>query len=472
MDAITEPIRIITNPKQKGYRPRTWIATAGVFILMAADGVRAGLGWWGWFIVFALVWAPAMVLLFRSNLRRLWGLIPLSLLALHLLMLLSILWSAYPFYTFRVLGLQFGLTLFGLFLVIRFDWRELLRIFANVIRVILGASILFELYAGLINKRIWPLVFDNPGHGVVHPSYYWSEANIFKGERIQGIVANANTLAAIAMVGVILFGVEHMIFGVARWVSWLSILLAAANIALTKSAGIGFALIAVLLAGVVSIAAEGKDRDTRHKYYRLAWTFSGIVLFFVLVYRQEVFTFIGKSPDMTGRSGIWKNVLALVVERPLQGWGWVTYWIPGIKPFKGLGIVHGVEYYQSHNVYLEVLFQLGAIGLALFLALLAVAFVKAWRLAVRHTNPLYLWPILLLVGLMAQNLTESRMIVEIGWLYLVIITVKVNEPLNALEPVGRSPKRLKITPKPLRPIIFGKRFSSAKGEPNGLPTKE
>jgi hypothetical protein len=456
MPAITEPIRIITDPRKKGYRPRTWVATGGVFILMAADGVRAGLGWWGWFIAFAIFWAPAMALLLRSKLRQLWGQLPLSLLGIHALMVLSLIWSAYTFYTFRVLGLQIGLTLFALFLAARFDWRELLSIFANVIRVILASSLVFELYAGITNKRILPLVFDNPGTGAAHTTYFWSEANIFKGERIQGIVANANTLAAIAMVGIIIFSVEHMIFGVARWLSWLGIFMAAATIALTKSAGIGFALIAVIVAAVVSISAEGKDRETRHRYYRLALAFSGIVLFFVLVYRNEVFTFIGKSPDMTGRSGIWKNVMALVAQRPIQGWGWVSYWIPGVAPFKGLGIVHGVEYYQAHNAYIEMFFQLGVVGLALLLTLLVVAFVKLWRLAVRHTNPLYLWPILLLVGLMAQSLTESRLLVEIGWVYLVLITVKVNEPVDALEPVGRSPKRAKLIPKKLRTLVLKK----------------
>jgi O-antigen ligase len=452
MDAITEPVRIIPDPRTKGYRLKTWLATSGVFILMAADGVRAAVGWWGWFIVFAIVWLPAIILLARSNLRRLFGQLPLSLIGLHALMLLSLLWSAYQFYTFRVLGLQFGLTIFALFLTVRFDWRELLRIFANVIRVVLGGSLILELYAALSHQKISPLVFDQ-AVGATAPSYYWSEGNLFNGERIQGIVANANTLAAIAMVGVILFAVEQMIFGVSRWLSWVSLSMAIATVALTKSAGIGFALITVILAAIVSFAAEGKDRETRHRYYRLALTGSGIVLFFILVYRNEVFTFIGKSPDMTGRSGIWKNVLGLVAEKPIQGWGWVSYWIPGVKPFKGLGIVHGVEYYQAHNAYIEMFFQLGAIGLALFLALLLVAFVKIWRLAVRHTNALYLWPILLFVGLLAQNVSESRMLVEIGWVYIVLLTVKVNEPVDALEPIGRSTKRQKLIPKPLRRFI-------------------
>jgi len=165
-----------------------------------------------------------------------------------------------------------------------------------VIRVILGSSILFELYAGITNKRIWPLVYDNPGHGVRHASYYWSEANIFKGERIQGIVGNANTLAAIAMVGLILFVVEHMIYGVPRIASVVSVALAASNIALTKSAGIGFALVAVLLAGIVSIAAEGKDRDTRHRYYRVTWTIAGIALFLCWFIAKRFSLLSAKAP--------------------------------------------------------------------------------------------------------------------------------------------------------------------------------
>jgi hypothetical protein len=64
---------------------------------------------------------------------------------------------------------------------------------------------------------------------------------------------------------------------------------------------------------------------------------------------------------------------------------------------------------------------------------------------------------LLLVGLMTQSLTESRILVEMGWVYLVIVTVKVNEPVDSLEPVGRSTKRAKLIPKQLRNLISKKR---------------
>ncbi|MEN9747873.1 MAG: hypothetical protein RLZZ603_565 [Actinomycetota bacterium] len=78
------------------------------------------------------------------------------------------------------------------------------------------------------------------------------------------------------------------------------------------------------------------------------------------------------------------------------------------------------------------------------MALLTLTFIKLWRLGVRHTSPLYLWPVLVYVALLAQNLTESRLIVELGWVLLVILAVKVNEPAELLEPRGDEPKRLRM----------------------------
>ncbi|MEY4437512.1 MAG: hypothetical protein RL100_976, partial [Actinomycetota bacterium] len=70
--------------------------------------------------------------------------------------------------------------------------------------------------------------------------------------------------------------------------------------------------------------------------------------------------------------------------------------------------------------------------------------IKLWRLAVRHTVALYLWPVLVFVGLVVWSLTESRMLIEIGWVLLSLFAIKVNEPEEKLEPRGRSSKRLRI----------------------------
>lgn len=449
MNALTQPIRIVFNTREPGYRTKTWFAYVAVFTLLAGDAVRYSIGWAGWGVLLGLLGIGIFTLFFRSKKAGLEGAMvwfsrmPVLLYLLLGWMLASATWSAYQPVTALALVAQYATTMLGVFLAGMFSWRHLLRIFANVIRTIIFSSIVFELIAAFTGP-IAPIFGNYEGDRPPAPEYYWSRGNLLEGERIQGIVGNSNLLAYVAMLGLVIFAVEYAILAGPRWLAVVGLAGSALCLALAKSAGIGFAMAAIVAAAIVSIAAEGKDRDTRHRYYRFAWFTAGAVGFFVLVYRAQVFEFFGKSPDMTGRSGIWKLVLGLIGERPNLGWGWISYWVPGVKPYDGLVVIKGVPYFQAHNAYLDMWLQLGLVGLVLFLGLLVVTFVKLWRLAVRHTSVLYLWPILVFVGLLAQNLTESRMLIEMGWAFLVLFAIKANEPSEALEPKGRSPKRARL----------------------------
>ena len=445
MTALTRPIRVVFNTREPGYRAKTWVASLGVFTLMAGDSVRYSIGWWGWGAVLVSLLSLSLYLFARQQPSVTLGEVPWTLWAVLGWMSLSIIWSAYTAVSALAVFSQLATTAFALFLVGLFSWRHLLRIFANVIRFILASSLLFELIAAaIVRGPIAPIFKNYEGDKPPAEAYYWIQGNLFDGDRIQGIVGNSNLLAFVAMLGVITFAIEYAIIGTQRWISALSLLASFATILLAKSAGIGFAMTAVAVAAIVSIAAEGKDRDIRHKYYRIAWAFAGTVAVVVLFYRAEVFEFFGKSPDMTGRSGIWKLVLGLIGQRPVAGWGWTGHWMPGVEPFEGLVVIGNVPYYQAHNGYLDVAMQLGFIGAGLFAIMLLITFIKLWRLAVRHTVALYLWPILIFVGLGVWSLTESRMLIEIGWVILMVFVVKVNQPEEMLEPRGRSPKRARM----------------------------
>jgi O-antigen ligase len=445
MNALTKPIRVVFNTNEPGYRAKTYTASVGIYVLLAGDSLRYSIGWFGWGAVLAALFATSMFLFFKNEPVQALKLIPWPLWVLFAWMALSTIWSAYPAFTALATFAQLATTAFALFLVSLFSWRHLLRIFANVLRFTLLASFIMEfIAAAILQGPIAPIFKNYSGEKPPAAAFYWIQGHLFDGERIQGIVGNSNLLAFVGMLGVVVFLVEFAIIGTKRWVSAWSITTALLAILLAKSAGIGFAMSAIAVAAVVSIAAEGKDRDTRHKYYRIAWAFAGTIAILVAVYRVEVFEFLGKSPDMTGRSGIWKLVLGLLEQKPVLGWGWISHWVPGVKPFEGLVYIKNVPYYQAHNAYLDVAMQLGLIGAAIFALILLTTFVKLWRLAVRHTSALYLWPILIFVGLCVWSLTESRMLIEIGWVLLMLFSIKVFEPDRLLEPVGHSPKRVRI----------------------------
>jgi len=142
---------------------------------------------------------------------------------------------------------------------------------------------------------------------------------------------------------------------------------------------------------------------------------------------------LGKSSDLTGRFDIWRSVTELASERTGFGWGWVGYWVPWVEPFQGLAVRNGVAYLQAHNAWLDVWLQLGIVGLVLFAALVLATTWRAWflavdrpRLGVSNTAPFRasaLLPLLIMTALLAQSVAESRLLVEYGWLLLIVMAV-------------------------------------------------
>lgn len=417
--------------------------------LFAEDFVRPSFPWVIWSAIALSSLVGATYFLLKADWRRVIRQVPIELLLLLALMIGSAPWSAYAADTVNSFLIQIGLTVIGLFFVACFSWRQIFGIFANAIRVIVFGSFLVELIASTFKGSL--VVLLPPGEEEFKNTLA-NAGHLFDGGRIQGILGNANLVAAWALIGVITFAIELAIRKDIRWISVTSLAASVALIAVARSAGIIFASLAVLAAAAVSLLAEGKEKVVRHRYYRFAWTIAGIAVFFVLVFRRPVFEFLGKSPDMTHRSEIWRRVYSLISQRPLEGWGFTGVWVPGVKPYEGLVVINSEPYYQAHNAYLDIWLQLGAVGLLLFVALLTRTFVKTWRLGVHHTNPLYLWPLLLLVTQLVRGITESRLLIQSAMLMLIIFAVKAFDPEELLEEKTKLTKIKKLDELRKRPI--------------------
>jgi O-antigen ligase len=438
---ITQPIRISFDARSRRYRAGVLLAYPGLFLVMAGDAVRYSIGWAGWSVAVVLTILASVWFLWafdsRPTLRR----VP-SLLYLFLFWLgLSVIWSQYLAQSLLTVSLQLGGTLFALFLANQFGWRQLLNVLSNTVRFILVASLAFELLAAVIGP-IEPL---HPNYEGEPPAaaYLWSQGNLFEAERIQGIVGNANLLAFVAVLGLWLFLIELIVTASTKLIPALSIALSLLLIFLANSAGMSVALGLITFAALVAIFAEGRTRSARRSVYAKAIAvLAGVTALGAVFYRQ-IFEVLGRSSDASGRFYIWEQVWILASEKPMLGWGWTGYWIPGVEPWEGLAVVNGVPMYQAHNAYLDVLVQLGVIGLALFLAVLLQGFIRNWRVAVRHTSPLYLYPLFILLVILGQSLTESRLLIEISWILLILVLVKSREGFAELEPMGRSTKLTK-----------------------------
>jgi exopolysaccharide production protein ExoQ len=80
---------------------------------------------------------------------------------------------------------------------------------------------------------------------------------------------------------------------------------------------------------------------------------------------------------LTGRTALWTELLTYVGARPLLGYGLGGFWSPAHTAYIALALGWVVSH--SHNGYLEVMLDLGLVGLTLFVIVFGVGITQASR---------------------------------------------------------------------------------------------
>src|SRR5690606_10312602 len=129
-------------------------------------------------------------------------------------------------------------------------------------------------------------------------------------------------------------GVQLAARKVGRLSGWLWMLVAVACIALTRSATIYVAIAAI----AITLLAVWLIRSTGRRALVYGGMLAAVVVAIasIALLGTKLLALVGKSPDLTGRLGIWEKVIDLAAERPVAGWGWVSYWTPWAEPFNDL----------------------------------------------------------------------------------------------------------------------------------------
>jgi len=402
-------------------RPASLLAGWAIALLAAGDAVRYAVGYAGWAVLCGLTLVAAVVVLVRSRVRL--RSTPVALAMLLALMVLSTVWAVAPLATLLGAALQVATSIAGLLLAQR-EPERLLTLLHGVLQGILAASLVFELAVSLlVGGRVYPLV-PMPGveaYGPDSPApYAWSRGLLLEGGRIQGIVGNANLLAMLALLALVLAACLAASRRLRAWPAWVALPLVV--LALTRSATVLAAL------GVVGVAAALVVAWRRLPARALRWTLVAVAVLavaglgVVLVARDALLALLGRDGDLTGRTDIWAAVVDRWLHSPVVGTGWVGYWPPFAEPYDDLAVHDGVVYLQAHSVALDVLMQIGVVGLLVWLALQATTVVGAvrWmRAAPAGDAALRAAPLLVLVALLAQGLAESRPLIELGFALLV-----------------------------------------------------
>lgn len=408
---------------------RTVVATATIVLLISGQGFRYLLGLRAYaFVCVAIVLAVAACFpLSWRDLRV--PRLPRVLAAYVAVAILGIAWSATRPITLLAVLVLIATTLIGLSIVNGMSEVRFMEAIYRGLQVSLFGGVTFELIvAFIVGHPILPLVGDlarlAPSSAGVS-SLHWSEDALLHGGPIQGFVGNRNPTAAIALLAAIAALILWWEGRVSRIDAIATLITALGVMALTRSATV---TVAALYVGVLALAALAiRVAPTRHKRHVsvaiLVATVGGVLI--TMRFRWLVFGALGRSPEGTNRTTIWKAVID-AAERHPQGSGFVGYWPVWDQPYAGIIAKTKLFAPHAHNAFLDAWLQLGVLGLVLLVALLVQLCFRAWRLVEKSTRQSSYLPLgwaLIAAALSLEALTESRLLVEGGWFLLVTLAI-------------------------------------------------
>jgi len=396
-------------------------------VAFATHLLHSLMGWPGLLGALACLVALATASLVARRRSIEWhGLLPVSILVFLIWCALSVLWTGYPGHTVVGVGYQLTFAFLAIYVALVRDTIQIVRATGDVLRVLLGLSIGLEVLSGLL--------LDLP------IAFLGIQGNIAVLGPIQGVFGSRNVLGLVGLIAGVSFLIELRSRSVRPARAGWSLALATSAVLLTHSPVFFVVASAV---GIAALALYGLRRTPAEDRWRLQLGLLGTVLVISLVVflgRMRIIDLLNAGSEFETRSSLWLEMWRLVELHPLEGWGWTGTWPPDVSPYGWLDFVTGTEHSSALNAFLDVYFQVGLVGFLSFLTLVTLAFIRSWLLASNKRPVVYVWSPLVLVALLVTSAAESTVLVEFGWLLLLICSVKAAQGQSWRRQLKPSPR--------------------------------
>ena len=406
--AISESLRTIVGSPQAARA----LTSAIIGTLVLANALHSLIGWPGFFAIVGGELTLAITALVVNWAEIEWrGLLPISLLVYIAWCVLSVLWSGNQWATVGGVLYLVIVTFLAVYVGLSRDLIQVIRAFGDVLRFVLAASLVLEVFSGLL--------IDAP------IELLEIQGNLASGGPIQGLLGSRNLLGLIALIAAVTFFVELLTKSATRQVAVFSLVLAGLCILFTRSPVAFGTLIVLVLAAVCLLGMRAAKPSSRRVLQIGLVVAIGVGLITAFVFRSPIIALLNAQSEFETRYTLWKEILTVTSIRPVEGVGFIGGWQRELVPYISF---HG--HTSALNAFFDVWLQIGIVGLALFIALLALALVRSWLLGSNKPSVVYIWPALVLITLVVVSAAESSVLTGIGWFMLVIVTLKASQELS------------------------------------------
>ena len=326
---------------------------------------------------------------------------------LLLIAIASTAWSQDPLFTLRRSIVLVATTAFGIYFGSRFTVPQQLRLLACACALVVLASFAIALLV--------------PRIGVDH----YLHAGDWQGAFTQkNMLARAMVLAAI-----VFYFVRPT---VAKPVRWFGVMAALALLVLSRS--VTGAIVFAALCCTVPLYSLLRAKITFSVPIVIAIglaTLGGALL--VAASLTDVLQFFNRSPRLTGRTDLWDAVTISILKHPWLGYGFNAFWQGMTGESASVLLTVRWPALHSHNGFLDLVLDLGLLGLVTFAAGYFVLARRALGLIRKVRGPVPAWLCTYLAFMFFYNFSESSILVanNICWVVYTATAVSLFSYLPA-----------------------------------------
>ncbi|WP_172122483.1 O-antigen ligase family protein [Devosia sp. 919] len=342
------------------------------------------------------------------------------ILLLPLYCLASTLWSEAPPDSFRG-AIQLWLTvIIAITIAVRVPPRSALRAIFVVMFLTMIASVLF----GRVRADIGAWV------------------GIFGSKNAFAAAVSVFLLASLATLG------DRAGSALERWSGLAGLLLALPLIGLAQSAG---AIIVVVPgAALIMIVQLMRWFAPTHRVVLAAalLMLAAAMSLLIAAYWSEIMQLVlessGKDVTLTGRTELWTVALDFISQRPWFGMGFRAFWLHGFAPAEALWAQFGIgsrSGFNFHNTYLSNAVEIGIVGVALQVMLLATAFILTLRWSLRAPSAANAFFAGYLTMILCTSMVEVQVFYQFSFQTVVVLLALVYAIRAASQIPRRSPLR-------------------------------
>jgi exopolysaccharide production protein ExoQ len=155
----------------------------------------------------------------------------------------------------------------------------------------------------------------------------------------------------------------------------------------------------------------------------------------------------GKDTTFTGRTNIWSGALWAIERRPLLGYGYGGVWVSeNVEPTFSMMRRIGFRAFHAHNGALDVVLQVGVIGMVLFVCLFVPTLLSSLRLARRGSS---VGAVIVVAGLAIAVMSLSESLFLGPWIPFICLCRGMT--LRAEQPPRRRSRRNSIAVRSAEP---------------------